>query len=76
MIRVAKVQPERSVGAQHAADLVEDRRKVVDEEVRVRFEAQLTEPDLATGAGLGRRKIDGCTGLAGSNRPGVLHIGR
>lgn len=57
-------------------DLVEHRGQVLDEEVRIRLEAQLTEPAPATGAGLGGGKVDRGTSMADLNRPGVLCIMR
>lgn len=47
MKRVTKIQPEGPVRPKNTADPVEDRREVLNEEVRVRFETQLTEPALA-----------------------------
>src|SRR5260370_25826010 len=46
-LRIAEVQPQRSVIPQHAAQLAEDLDQVRDIELRGRFEAERTAPGVA-----------------------------
>jgi hypothetical protein len=76
VVGASEVQPQRPVGAENASDPIEDRRKVIDEEVRVRFEAQLTEPTTTPRTRPGRGEFDVGPGAAGLDRLGVLDVER
>ncbi len=76
MVRVAEIQPEGPVRPQHSANFVEDRGEVIDKEIGVRFEAQLTEPALAARARPGRPMLDVRPRMAGVSRRTVRHTER